>query len=44
VLLADGIIEAVGKKVKIPGDAWVIDGEGLTRRVEQGRVLVKNPA
>jgi len=30
VLLADGIIEAVGKKVKIPGDAWVIDGEGLT--------------
>ena len=30
VLLADGLIEAVGKKVKIPGDAWVIDAEGLT--------------
>jgi len=30
VLLADGLIEAVGSRVKIPGDAWVIDGEGLT--------------
>jgi imidazolonepropionase-like amidohydrolase len=30
VLLTDGLIEAVGKKVKIPADAWVIDGEGLT--------------
>jgi len=30
VLLADGLIEAVGKNIQIPGDAWVIDGEGLT--------------
>ncbi len=30
VLLADGLIEAVGKKVKIPGDARVIDGKDLT--------------
>ncbi len=30
VLLADGLIEAVGKNVKVPADAWVIDGEGMT--------------
>jgi len=30
VLLADGLIEAVGKNVKIPGDARVIDGKDLT--------------
>jgi imidazolonepropionase-like amidohydrolase len=30
VLLADGLIEAVGAGVEIPADAWVIDGAGLT--------------
>ncbi len=30
VLLADGLIEAVGVRLTIPADAWVIDGEGLT--------------
>ena len=30
VLIADGLIEAVGKNVKIPGDARVIDGKGLS--------------
>ena len=30
VLLANGLIEAVGKKVNVPGDARVIDGNGLT--------------
>jgi len=30
VLLANGLIEAVGKKVNVPGDARVIDGKGLT--------------
>ncbi|MCZ6726441.1 MAG: hypothetical protein O7A98_03695, partial [Acidobacteria bacterium] len=30
VLIADGLIEAVGTSVEIPGDAWVINGEGLT--------------
>src|SRR5688572_13599596 len=30
VLLANGLIEAVGKKVSVPGDARVIDGKGLT--------------
>ncbi|MCZ6649596.1 MAG: amidohydrolase family protein, partial [Acidobacteria bacterium] len=30
VLLADGLIEAVGQGVEIPADAWVMDGEGLT--------------
>lgn len=30
VLLADGLIEAVGKNLKIPGDARVIDGKDLT--------------
>ena len=29
VLLADGLIEAVGTRIDIPGDAWRIDGEGL---------------
>jgi len=30
VLIADGLIEAVGVGVDVPADAWVIDGEGLT--------------
>ena len=30
VLLADGLIEAVGADLATPGDAWVIDGSGLT--------------
>jgi imidazolonepropionase-like amidohydrolase len=30
VLLADGLIEAVGAGVTVPADAWVIEGEGLT--------------
>jgi len=30
VLLADGLIEAIGSGLDIPADAWVIDGEGLT--------------
>ncbi len=30
VLLADGLIEAVGRSVEIPGDAWRIDGSELT--------------
>ena len=30
VLVADGLIEAVGTDLAIPGDAWVIEGEGLT--------------
>ncbi len=30
VLIADGLIEAVGKNIKIPGDARVIDGQGLS--------------
>ena len=29
VLLADGLIEAVGVGLEIPADAWEIDGEGL---------------
>ena len=29
VLVANGLIEAVGAGVSIPGDAWVIDGEGM---------------
>ena len=29
VLIADGLIEAVGADIEIPADAWVIDGEGL---------------
>jgi len=30
VLLADGLIEAVGTNLPLPADAWVIDGTGLT--------------
>ncbi len=30
VLLADGLVEAVGAGVTVPADAWVIEGEGLT--------------
>jgi imidazolonepropionase-like amidohydrolase len=30
VLVADGLIEAVGVGVVVPGDAWVVDGEGMT--------------
>ena len=30
VLLANGLIESVGKNVKVPGDARVIDGKGLS--------------
>ena len=30
VLLANGLIEAVGKNVAVPGDARVIEGKGLT--------------
>ncbi len=30
VLVADGLIEAVGTDLDIPADAWVIDGEGKT--------------
>ncbi len=30
VLLADGLIEAVGTGLSIPPDAWVLEGEGLT--------------
>ena len=30
VLVADGLIEAVGTGVAVPADAWVVDGEGLT--------------
>ncbi|MEE8525737.1 MAG: amidohydrolase family protein [Thermoanaerobaculia bacterium] len=30
VLVADGLIEAVGVDLEIPADAWVIDGEGLS--------------
>jgi imidazolonepropionase-like amidohydrolase len=30
VILAEGLIAAVGSDAKIPGDAWVIEGEGLT--------------
>ena len=30
VVLADGLIEAVGVGVTVPADAWVIEGEGLT--------------
>jgi imidazolonepropionase-like amidohydrolase len=29
VLVADGLIEAVGTGITVPGDAWVIDGEGM---------------
>jgi imidazolonepropionase-like amidohydrolase len=30
VVMARGVITAVGKDVKVPEDAWVIDGTGLT--------------
>ena len=30
VVIAHGIITAVGKDVAIPADAWIIDGKGLT--------------
>ncbi len=30
VVIAEGLITAIGTDVDIPGDAWVIDGEGLT--------------
>ncbi|MCP3964458.1 MAG: amidohydrolase family protein [bacterium] len=30
VLIADGLIEALGTDLAIPTDAWVIEGEGLT--------------
>ncbi|MFV1988131.1 MAG: amidohydrolase family protein [Gemmatimonadota bacterium] len=30
VVVANGLIEAVGDDVTVPGDAWVIDGAGLT--------------
>ena len=30
VVLGDGLIEAVGAGVEVPGDAWVIDGSGLS--------------
>ena len=30
VVIANGLIESVGADVAVPGDAWVIDGSGLT--------------
>ena len=30
VLVADGLIEAVGSDLEIPADAWIVEGEGLT--------------
>ena len=30
VVIAHGVITVVGKDVKVPDDAWVIDGKGLT--------------
>ena len=30
VVVANGLIEAVGADVDVPGDAWVIDASGLT--------------
>ena len=30
VVVANGLIEAVGADVDVPGDAWVIDVSGLT--------------
>ena len=30
VVLRNGLIDAVGENITIPGDAWIIDGEGLT--------------
>src|SRR5262245_35092803 len=30
IVVRDGLIEGVGASVTVPGDAWVIDGTGLT--------------
>jgi hypothetical protein len=30
VVLRNGLIEAVGENVQVPGDAWVVEGDGLT--------------
>ena len=30
VVMRDGLIEAVGANVKVPPDAWIIEGKGLT--------------
>src|SRR5258706_3212371 len=30
VVLRNGLIEAVGESVPVPGDAWVVEGDGLT--------------
>jgi len=30
VLVRNGLIDAVGESIQVPGDAWVIEGEGLT--------------
>lgn len=30
VVIAEGLIQAVGANVQVPSEAWVIDGEGLT--------------
>ena len=30
VVLRNGLIEAVGENITIPGDAWIIEGEGMT--------------
>ncbi|MEM7583625.1 MAG: amidohydrolase family protein [Acidobacteriota bacterium] len=30
VLIADGLIEAVGTDLEVPSDAWTLDGKGLT--------------
>lgn len=30
VLVRNGLIDAVGESVQVPGDAWVIEGDGLT--------------
>jgi hypothetical protein len=30
VVLRNGLIDAVGESVSIPGDAWIIEGEGMT--------------
>ena len=30
VILRNGLIESVGENVKIPADAWIIEGDGLT--------------
>lgn len=30
VVFRNGLIEAVGENVQVPGDAWVVEGDGLT--------------